>query len=162
MKIRIIGGCGSGKTFIAKQLSKQYGIPHFQTDNLVWNRTNNKKYPEETRDRMLNEILERDSWILEGVHHKWGQKSFTQANFIFIINPTTYIQNWRVIKRFIKTRFNLEERNYTQDLKNLKVMIAWNRKYKRIDIKRILELTAEHKNKRYIVKDNKEILKILD
>jgi adenylate kinase family enzyme len=40
MKIHIIGGPGSGKSFLAEQLSKEFGIQHYdldkyQRDNLV-------------------------------------------------------------------------------------------------------------------------------
>ncbi|MNC63257.1 hypothetical protein D3C81_1986190 [compost metagenome] len=72
MKIRIIGGCGSGKTYIAQLISANLGIPHIQTDNLVWNRANNTKYPVEERDRKLAEVLGSETWIIEGVHYKWG------------------------------------------------------------------------------------------
>ncbi|AIQ63468.1 hypothetical protein PSTEL_10610 [Paenibacillus stellifer] len=57
MKIRIIGGCGSGKIYIAQLISANLGIPHIQTDNLVWNRVNNTKYPVEERARKLAEVL---------------------------------------------------------------------------------------------------------
>ncbi|SEM51156.1 hypothetical protein [Paenibacillus sp. OV219] len=53
MRIRIVGGCGSGKTYIAGQLAKRYGIPHIQTDNLVWDRSDDSKYPEAIRDRRI-------------------------------------------------------------------------------------------------------------
>ncbi|QQZ64462.1 hypothetical protein JI735_14875 [Paenibacillus sonchi] len=33
IRIRIIGGCGSGKSYTARELSKRYGIPYFETDN---------------------------------------------------------------------------------------------------------------------------------
>ncbi|WP_342572673.1 shikimate kinase [Paenibacillus sp. FSL R5-0749] len=39
MRIRIIGSCGSGKSTLAKELSDIYGIPSYELDNLIWNRT---------------------------------------------------------------------------------------------------------------------------
>ena len=39
MKIDIIGSVGSGKTSLAKQLSKEYNIPYYEQDNIVWIRT---------------------------------------------------------------------------------------------------------------------------
>lgn len=36
MKIRIIGCSGSGKTYLAKRLSKKYNIPNFDLDDIQW------------------------------------------------------------------------------------------------------------------------------
>mgnify|MGYP004583180907 FL=1 len=36
MKIHIIGTPGSGKSFLADNLSKQFDIPHYDLDDLQW------------------------------------------------------------------------------------------------------------------------------
>ena len=36
MKIHIVGGPGSGKSFLAEKHSTQYGIPHYDLDELQW------------------------------------------------------------------------------------------------------------------------------
>ena len=36
MKIHIIGGPGSGKTYLAEKLSKELGIQHYDLDELQW------------------------------------------------------------------------------------------------------------------------------
>lgn len=36
MKIHIIGCSGSGKTYLAKALSKKYNIPHVCLDDIQW------------------------------------------------------------------------------------------------------------------------------
>ena len=55
MKIDIIGSVASGKTTLAKRISRQYGIPYYEKDNIVWKRTASgdvKRSPEE-RERVL-------------------------------------------------------------------------------------------------------------
>ena len=37
MKIYIIGPCGSGKTTLAKELSKKLSIKNYELDKIVWN-----------------------------------------------------------------------------------------------------------------------------
>lgn len=37
MKIYIVGSVGSGKTTLARKVAAQLQIPHFETDNFVWN-----------------------------------------------------------------------------------------------------------------------------
>jgi len=56
----------------------------------------------------------------------------------------------------------MEERNYTQDIKNLLVMFRWNRDFERKKIYDILEATSRFAEKRHIVKSNMEILKLLN
>lgn len=165
MRIHIIGGCGSGKTYIAKRLSKELGIEHYQTDNLVWDRSdpnNHIKYPKSIRDELLQNIILQDSWIVEGVHQEWVHSSFAEADYIFIIKPSLFIRNRRTLTRFIKTRLGMEERNYTQDIKNLLVMFRWNRDFERKKIYDILEATSRFAEKRHIVKSNMDILKLLN
>jgi adenylate kinase family enzyme len=160
IKIRIIGACGSGKSYIAKELSKKYKIKCFETDNFVWDRTlENCKYPIEVRDKKLNEVVMTEAWIIEGVHYKWGIESFEQADLIFIIIPNKYVRNLRVIQRFIKTRLGFEQWNYKQSFKNLyEMLFIWNKGFDKENIKEILELTEGNSEKRIIVQDNKEIM----
>lgn len=159
IKIRIIGACGSGKSFIAKELSKKYNIAYFELDNLVWDRSaENLRFPVEVRDSKLAEILDMESWIVEGAHYKWGTESFEKADIILILKPNKLIRDYRVVRRFFRTRVGLEKWNYKQSYKNLYQMIfEWNRGYDREGISRIFELTDEFADKRIIIKNNQEI-----
>lgn len=159
MKIRIIGACGSGKSHLARRLSKKSGTECYETDNLVWDRSaENLRYSVVERDAQLAEILDQPSWILEGAHYKWGEESFNMADVIIILTPNKLIRDCRVIARFIKTRLGLEQANYKQSFKNLVEMIfVWNRGYDQEGIHRILELTNHLSYKRVIVKNKKEL-----
>lgn len=42
MKIHIIGGPGSGKTYLAEKLSKELGIQHYDLDELQWDNKTDK------------------------------------------------------------------------------------------------------------------------
>ena len=72
MKIDIIGSVASGKTTLAKRISKKYGIPYYEKDNIVWKRTLNgdvKRNPEE-RDKFFYDIINENNWIVEGAPRK--------------------------------------------------------------------------------------------
>ena len=67
MKIDIIGSVASGKTTLAKRISKKYGVPYYEKDNIVWKRTANgdvKRSPEE-RDIYFYDIIKENDWIVE-------------------------------------------------------------------------------------------------
>lgn len=160
IRIRIIGGCGSGKTYIARVLAERYGIPYYETDNFVWDRSaDNIRNTPETRDAQLARTVAAESWIIEGVHHQWGTESFREAELIFLIQPNAYIQDARVIRRFVKTRLGLEQGNYKQTFKSLcKMLFEWNRGFRKESIPEIMELTEPYRAKRIIVRHNREIL----
>lgn len=159
MKIRIIGACGTGKSYIARELSRKYDVAYYETDNLVWDRSaENLRFTVEARDAQLEEILDKPAWILEGAHYKWGQESFDRADLIVILNPNKWFRNYRIIMRFIKTRLGLEQANYKQSLKSLRMMIfEWNRGYDEEGIHQIIELTEKMSYKRLIIKNNKDL-----
>lgn len=161
IKIRIIGGCGSGKSYIARALSRKYGIPHFETDNFVWERgeVQVRRSPE-ARDAELYRAMSGAAWIIEGVHYKWGLESFRQADLIVVIKPNKYSRDLRVVQRFIKTGLRLEQRNYRQTFQDLYVMLFdWNRGFEQEDLPNIIKMTEEYAGKRIVVNNNREILK---
>lgn len=164
IKIRIIGACGSGKSYIARELSKKYVIEHYELDNLVWDRSKpNERYPQELRDSKLNEIVHRESWIIEGVHHKWGQDSFREADVICIICPNKYQRDFRVVKRFIRTRLGMEPSNYKQTLKNLfQMLFVWNRAFDQENLKDIMKLTEQYAEKRVLLRNNDQIVEHIE
>lgn len=62
MKIHIVGCSGTGKTYLAKALSKKYNIPHFDLDNIQWDNNSDGygiKMPVEKRNGLLQAILEK-------------------------------------------------------------------------------------------------------
>lgn len=64
-KIIVIGCGGSGKSTLSKELSKKLNIPVTHLDKLYW-RDNWKHVSSEEFDSMLLEVLEKDSWIIDG------------------------------------------------------------------------------------------------
>ena len=127
MKIHIIGCSGSGKTYLAKALSKKYNIPHFDLDDIQWD--NNiqgygVKMPVEKRNTLLQEILANDKWIIEGVYYAWVQQSFEEADKIYLLDVPQCICKSRIIKRFIKRKLGIEK-GKKETLKSLYDLLKW-------------------------------------
>jgi adenylate kinase family enzyme len=156
MKIRIIGPCGSGKSTVARALSRQLGIAYHEIDNLMWDRSvPNVRHPEPIRDRMFQDILESEDWILEGVQHGWTMESFRQADWVLVLHPHVLVRDYRIIRRFLRSRTGLEQWNYKQTFSNLvKMVVEWNHGY---DPDKILRLTAEFADKRIVAAGQKEL-----
>ena len=71
-KIHIIGGPGSGKSYIAKIVSEKLAIPHLDLDDIFWDKSPGygNKADEETRNAELEHFLAQPTWIVEGVYYK--------------------------------------------------------------------------------------------
>ncbi|MDR0269969.1 hypothetical protein [Paenibacillus sp.] len=84
-------------------------IPHYETDNFVWERgEEQRRFPIEIRDALLKQAVGSEAWVIEVVHHKWAQESFTEADYIFIICPNKFVRDFRILRRFFRTRLGLE------------------------------------------------------
>ena len=148
MKIHIIGGPGTGKTYLAEKLTKQFGIPHYDLDDLQWdNQSENygtKRDPQE-RDALLNRILEKDVWIIEGVYYAWCGRCFEKADRIYVLDVPRYQYRYRIIRRFIRRKLGLEK-GKKETLKSLSDLLKWADKYQKsnlAEIRKILKTFPE-------------------
>lgn len=144
MKIRIIGGSGCGKTFLARRLSRELGIPHRDLDELQWDNASDsygQKRDARERDALLWEILEQDDWIIEGVYYAWCLQTFADADRIYLLRAPKALYRARIIRRFIRRRLGLEP-GKRETLKSLLALLRWADKYQKEampEIRRILE-----------------------
>lgn len=162
-KVHIIGSVGSGKTTLAKNLSKQLEVPHYELDNVVWERAkpNDIRRSEEERDEVLQNIIQTDCWIIEGVHHTWVGESFQEADFIFFIDTSYSKRTYRIIIRFIKQKFGLEKANYQPTFEMFRKMFKWNKYFETESKPEILRVLEKYDEKFFIVKDTKKIKELI-
>lgn len=130
MKILIVGTVGTGKTTLAKKLSKQYGIEYWEIDSIVHDNNNNgKKRSLEEQDEIIKEIDKNKDWILEGVLRKNLYYLLEKAERIIYLDVSKIKRDIRIVKRFIKQNLKLEAANYKPDLKMLKSMFRWSNEF---------------------------------
>ena len=164
MKIHIIGCSGTGKTYFAKKLLNKYNIPYFDLDNIYWDNSSEKyeiKTEVEKRDKLLQNILEKDSWIVEGIYYRWLEQSFKDAYIIYILDLPKYIYKFRIVKRFIKRKLKIEE-SKKETLKSLLELLKWTDKFQNEDMKEIIKILKTYKEKVHFIKSKKEIKEILE
>lgn len=164
MKIHIIGCSGTGKTYLAKKLSEKYKISHYDLDDIYWDNTSQEygiKSSVEKRDKLLQKILEKDNWIIEGIYYKWLQQSFKDADIIYILDLPKYIYKIRIVKRFIKRKLKLET-GKKETLKSLLELLKWTNRFQNEDMKEIIKILEKYKEKIYFLRSKNEIKKILE
>ena len=141
MKIHIIGGPGSGKSFLADRLSRQLGIPHYDLDDLQWDNAagyGTNREPQE-RDALLRQILQQEDWIIEGVYHKWCGQCFADADRIYLLEVPRYRYRTRILRRFFRRKLGLEK-GKKESLRSLAALLRWADKYQNVQLPEIRKL----------------------
>lgn len=104
-RIYILGGCGSGKTYLAKKISKFTRIKHFDLDNIV-KKDIGVKVSSKQRDKRLGKVLKEQKWIIEGAYAgTWMNPTLKKANLIIILNPNPRTCKKQILFRYLKRKF---------------------------------------------------------
>lgn len=158
-KIHIIGSIGSGKTTLAKQLATQLKIPHYELDNIVWERhpDGDKKRSITARNARLNKTIQKEAWIIEGAHHTWIAPSIEEADLIIFLDTKLTTRKQRILTRFIKQKLNIEPANYQPTLKTLGFLYQYNTIFENEAKPEILKLLEPYKEKVKWIQTSKEL-----
>ena len=155
MKIHIIGGPGSGKSRLAKELSKQCGIPHYDLDDLFWEndagRYGTKRDPRE-RDVLLGQILREKDRIIEGVYYAWCTQCFEDADRICLLSIPAGLCKRRIVRRFIRRKRG-QEKGKKETLRDLAALLKWTDRYQKKNLPQIRDLLALYADKTTEISD---------
>lgn len=159
MKIHIIGGSGTGKTYLANRLLTKYNIPHYDLDDLFWDNSAKQygvKMPIEKRSEMLSKILQNEDWILEGVYYAWLSDSFEKADAIIVLDIPKRVYKYRIIRRFIKRKIGIEH-SKKETIKSLKRLPKWTDKFQRENLPQIYAVLSNYANKTVVLHSKNEV-----
>lgn len=163
MKIHIIGCSGSGKTYFAKKLSDKYAIPHFDLDNIQWDNTAEGygvKMPADRRAALLKNMLQNESWIIEGVYYSWVSDCFRDADLIYLLQTPKPVYTARIVKRFIKRKLGLEK-GKKETLKSVYHLLKWTDTWQKQNLPEILKVLAQYGHKTVVLRSKKEVDRII-
>lgn len=99
-RIYIIGGLGSGKSFLAKKLSEKTGVEHFDLDRIVFKEQSFEERGESERGILFESILKQENWIVEGTFtESWIVKGLEASSQIIYMTTPPLVRLYRFILR---------------------------------------------------------------
>lgn len=99
-RIWIIGGPGSGKTYLSKQISLNRDITHIELDQLFW-LPHWQRESDSNLQHKVAQISNQDSWIIDGVYIQVGEILSARANLVIWLDLPLIILLIRTIKRAV-------------------------------------------------------------
>jgi adenylate kinase family enzyme len=148
-RIHIIGGPGSGKSYIATKLAGRFGVPVYDLDDFFWERaalSYGIRADSTERDRRFATIVSQDGWIIEGVYYQWLAPSFDAAHIILALTPSVWVRHGRVVKRFILRRLGRIP-SKRESLADLLRLLCWSHAYDASNLVRACAFMAERGRK---------------
>jgi adenylate kinase family enzyme len=148
-RIIIIGPGGAGKSTLARQLSEILKIEVLHLDSLYW-RSGWEKPAEEEWENKVEELLQKDSWIMDGNFGGTMEMRLESCDTAIFMDFPPMICLYRVMKRRLKYR-NTNRPDMTEGC-NEKIDLdflgwIWNyRKSKKPKVERILQKFEKDKN----------------
>jgi adenylate kinase family enzyme len=105
-KIVVLGVSASGKSTFARKLGDKTGLPVTYIDALMW-KPGWQYIGDEETVRLIKEVSEKDSWIIEGYIEKGARvELFNKSDTILYLDYPGWLSAWRYLKRTWKHRKN--------------------------------------------------------
>ena len=158
MKIFIFGIVASGKTTLAKSISKEYNIPCYEGDCIAWAVSKERRYKRSDIEQKqeIDRINSQGEWIIEGTYRESQRCIFDMADKIIFLDTPLWIGKIRIVTRFIKQKLGIEKCHYKSDMKMLKLMFKWTKEFER-DRNRYETILNSYQDKLVIIKSAKEL-----
>ena len=102
-RIHIIGGPGSGKSSLARQLGGLLGISVHSLDLIAFEGVEFAERPLEQRLADVHRIAGEPAWITEGIFVEWTDELLRAADLIVWLDHLQWhVAIWRIVVRFVR------------------------------------------------------------
>lgn len=161
-RIIIVGNNGSGKSFLAKELSVITDLPLVHLDVEFW-RPNWEKPLREEWIKIQMELISKTKWIIDGNHTSTMELRFKAVDIVIFLDINRFVCLSSVLERYGKKRSDmpqyLEERldmEFFQFCKGL-----WN--FSKTRKRTIMDLHKKYPDKPFfVIESRRKMKKLLD
>lgn len=156
-RISVIGGPGTGKSTLAKNIGKEVNLPIYHLD-AIHHLENWKVRDSVERDKIILEKIEEERWVIDGTYKSTLEARVKKSDMVIFLNYSTIARVRSVLSRYFKNKGKekpeipgcKEQMNW----KFLKLVIKWEQG--RINI--INETLEKNKDKNIIIFKNRRKL----
>lgn len=150
-KILVIGSGGAGKSTFAKRLSKILNIEVIHLDSLYWS-TGWVETPKVEWKRMVEELITRDSWIMDGNYSGTLDIRYEACDTVIFLDIARMICLWRLVKRAAKYQ-NVSRPDMADGCPERLTpeFLAWVWRYKKRTRLKIVKLLEENPYKKKVI-----------
>ena len=156
-KIAIIGGPGTGKSTLAKNLGKEMKLPVYHIDG-IHHLKNWEIRPTQERDAIISEKVKEPKWIIDGTYKATLEERVINADLIIFLDYSTIAKLKGILSRYFKNKGQEKPEipgcKEKMDWKFIQLTIKWN-KIKRKIVKDILD---RYKDKKILIFKNRRSL----
>jgi adenylate kinase family enzyme len=99
-RVLIIGSSGSGKSTFALRLSQMTGLEVIHLDRLFWH-PNWVDTPDEEWQKKVEDILEGDSWIIDGNYRGTMEMRLKKCDTVIFLDLPRTTCVYRILKRVV-------------------------------------------------------------
>ena len=156
-KIAVIGGSGTGKSTLAKNMGKIFNLPVYHID-AMHHLENWVPRDKDERDRMILEKANKPKWVIDGTYKGTLEERVKKADMIIFLDYSTIARLKGILGRYFKDKG--KERPEIPGCKEqmnfdfIKMTINW----KRTKGNTIYEILERNKNKKILIFKNRRKL----
>jgi adenylate kinase family enzyme len=126
-RIHIVGGPGSGKTTLARQIAARLQAPAYDLDVVAFENGAGAKRALDERMRDVQCILAQPTWVTEGIYLWWTLALMDAAEAIVWLDVPWRVAAWRIVMRHV--RAELGHNNKHRGWLKLARFVLWTRGY---------------------------------
>ena len=156
-KIAVIGGSGTGKSTLAKNLGKILSLPVYHID-AMHHLENWVPRDKEERDKMILEKANKPKWVIDGTYKATLEERVKKADMIIFLDYSTIARLKGILGRYFKEkgkeRPEIPGCKEKMDFDFIKMTINW----KRTKGNTIYEILNKHKDKKILIFKNRRKL----
>lgn len=104
-RVLVLGSSGSGKSTFSQQLGERLGLEVIHLDSHFW-QPNWTETPSDEWHRKLEELLQKDQWIMDGNYWRSLSMRAEYADAIIFLDYGRITCLWRCVKRWLQHRGN--------------------------------------------------------
>jgi len=107
-RVVVVGSTGSGKTTLARQLSRLLDVSHTELDSLNWENDWTSAPTDVFRQR-VQDALKGDTWVVDGNYRAVRDLVWPRATVLIWLDYPLRVLIWRLLQRTLKRTLRKEE-----------------------------------------------------